>query len=405
MRSLLWIVAIFTLAAGLVAAARYNTGYVLLVLPPYRVEVSLNLLLAMLFAAFVLAYLLVRMISGATRLPIRVREYRAAQRRKKARTTLIEALQEYFAGRYARAEKAAAVSIELGEHAALGAVLAARAAHELRAFDRRDGYLAQAAALAADDDAVKVVTEVELLLDQRRFEEALDALRALPNKHTAALRLELRAQQLAKNWEQVLVLTDQLEKRGVFDSAQAEQLRSYAHAENLRRRALDAGALDEAWKKVPARQKKDTRVATAAAQCFLALGGCAQAHRVIEESLDEAWDSGLADLYSECEGDFPRRIERAESWLKQQPHDAGLLLALGKLCAQQELWGKAQSYLEACLSIEPTYTAHLALGELHEKLGNTGAAQRHYRESLKLAVAQLRRPHEFRRMPEFMNRL
>lgn len=390
MRILIWVVAIFALAAGLVAAGRYNAGYALLVVPPYRVETSLNLLLAAVLAAFVLTYLLVRLVAGAMRLPTRVRDYRGARRREKAHAVLFEALLGYFAGRYAKAEKAAAESIGLGEHAPLAAVLAARAAHELRAFERRDAYLAQAAALAPDDDAVKVVTEAELLLDQRRFEEALDVLRTLPQKHTAALRLELRAQQLAKNWGEVLRLTQQLEKRGVFGPAQAAQLQSYAQAENLRRKALDAVALDEAWQKVPARQKKDARVALAAAQSFLALGQCALAHRIIEDSLEEAWDGALVTLYAECEGDFARRIERAESWLRRQPDDSALLLTLGRLCAQQELWGKAQNYLEACLSVEPTHAAHLALGELHERLGNAEAAQRHYRESLNLATARLR---------------
>ena len=40
---------------------------------------------------------------------------------------------------------------------------------------------------------MQVVTEAELLLEQRRFEEALDALRRLHRPHTAALRLELTA--------------------------------------------------------------------------------------------------------------------------------------------------------------------------------------------------------------------
>lgn len=391
MRVLTWIVAIFALAAGLVAAARYNTGYVLLVLPPYRVELSLNLLLVLLFLAFVAGYLLVRMASGTMRLPARVRDYRVARRRQKAHATLLEALQEFFAGRYARAEKAAAGSIKLGEHAALCAILAARAAHELRAFERRDAYLAQAGTLAPDDDAVKIVTEAELLLDQRRFQEALDILKSLPRKHTAALRLELKAQQAAKNWGEALALIDQLEKRKVFDAEQAERIRRHAQAENLKRKALDSRALAEAWQKVPARQKKDAWVAAAAAQCFIALGGCAQAHEIIEQSLDANWDSALVGLYAECEGgDTLKRIERAEAWLKLQPNDAVLLLTLGRLCAQQGLWGKAQSYLEASIAVEPTHTAHLALAQLQEKLGNADAAHRHYRESLDLAVAQLR---------------
>ena len=391
MKALFWIIAIFALAAGLVVAARHNAGYALLVLPPYRVELSLNLLFILLSAAFVVAYVLVRTVSGTVRLPARVHAYRLARRQQRAQATLLEALQEFFAGRYAKAEKAASNSIRLGDHAALCAILAARAAHELRAFERRDAYLAQAAKLAPDDDVPRVVTEAELLLDQRRYQEALDALKALPRKHTAALRLELRAQQAARNWEQVLGLVDQLEKRGVFDAGQAEQVRVRAQAENLKRKALDDRTLAEAWQKVPARQKKDVRIAGAAAQCFIDVGACARAHEIIEHSLAENWDSALVGLYAECESDDTlRRIERAETWLQRQPRDAVLLLTLGRLCARQGLWGKAQSYLEASVAIEPTHTALFALAQLQEKLGNAEAAHRHSRDSLELAVGQLR---------------
>ena len=96
-------------------------------------------------------------------------------------------------------------------------------------------------------------------------------------------------------------------------------------------------------------------------------------------------------LYGECEGgDAVKRIERAEAWLKQHPGDAALLLTLGRLCADRGLWGKAQSYLEASLAIEPTHSAHFAAAQLQERLGNADAARRHYRESLGLALVQLK---------------
>jgi HemY protein len=389
-RTAFWIIAIFALAAGVVVAARYNSGYVQLVWPPYRVELSLNLALILLAAVFISSYIVVRMISGMVRLPARVHAYRVARRRQKAQTTLLDALQAYFAGRYARAEKAAAESITLGDHAGLCAVLAARAAHELRAYERRDAYLAQAASLASDDDAVKVVTEAELLLDQHRYQETLDALSQLPRKHTAALRLELRAQQAVRNWEQVLALIDQLEKRSVFDAEQAHQLRVRAHEQNLKRKALDVRSLAEAWEKVSTQAKKDTGVAMAAAECFIALGAASRAQEIIEQSLAQQWDSGLVQLYAEAANeDALTGIEKAERWLQAQPRDAALLLTLGKLCARQGLWGKAQSYLEASIAVDPTWSAQLALARLHEKLGNAEAAHRHARESLDLVIARL----------------
>jgi len=153
---------------------------------------------------------------------------------------------------------------------------------------------------------------------------------------------------------------------------------------------FDLGALTEAWQKIPAADKRDSKVAAAAAQCFMALGAHGTAQDVIEQSLAENWDSALALLYAEPKsGDVLRRIERAEGWLQAHPRDAALLLALGRLCIRQGLWGKAQSYLEASLAIDPGYAAHLALARLHESLGNTDAAHRHYRQTLELAVAQL----------------
>ena len=390
-KTLFWIIGLFALAVGLVVAARYNDGYVLIVLPPYRIEIALNLLLVALAIGFVVLYSVVRLVSSAVQMPARVRQYRVARRREKAHSSLLTALEAYFEGRYAKAEQAALQSLELGEHARLSAVLAARAAHELRAYDRRDRHLGRAMRGVTEEDPLRIVTQAELLLEERRPEDALETLKALPRKHTAALRLELKAQQQTRQWDQVASLVTELERRNVFDPDQAGKLRTHALAESLRRKGRDPHALDEAWKKLPDAQKKETPLAAAAAQCYIAAGRAGEAQGIIEQSLDTAWDSDLVALYPRtAERDVVRQIERAERWLDQHPRDGSLLLALGQLCARQELWGKAQSYLEAGISVEPTYAGHLELARLHEKLGNADAARRHYRESLELALLKLK---------------
>jgi HemY protein len=391
-KALFWTIAIFALAVGLVVAARYNDGYVLVVLPPYRVEIALNLLLLLLAGAFVLFYSLVRLVTTAVQMPARVREYRLARRRETAQSTLLGALQAYFEGRYAKAEQSASQSIELGASDRLSLVLAARAAHELRAYERRDAYIERIAQDAAEDDALRIITQAELLVAERRAKEALEVLQELPRKHTAALKLELKAQQQMRQWEQVAVLVGELERRGVFDADQASKLRTHALAESVRRKALDVHALDEVWRKLPDAQKLETPLAVAAAQSYIAANRKAEAQQIIEQSLEHAWDSELVALYPDCLGtDTVRQIERAETWLEEHPGDAALLLSLGRLCARQGLWGKAESYLEASVSVEPTYTGHVELARLHEKLGNTDASRRHYRESLDLALAELKK--------------
>ena len=96
-------------------------------------------------------------------------------------------------------------------------------------------------------------------------------------------------------------------------------MRRYAHAENLKRKALDRRELDECWQKIPAEQKRDGKIAAAAAQCYLALGGIPQAQQIVEQALAMEWDSELVGLYAECEGpDTVRQIERADSGYVQR---------------------------------------------------------------------------------------
>ena len=59
-----------------------------------------------------------------------------------------------------------------------------------------------------------------------------------------------------------------------------------------------------------------------------------------------------------------------------------LLLALGRMCVRQKLWGKAQSYLEASLAIRPSRAAHLELARLFDQLERPDDANRHYRASI-----------------------
>ena len=391
MKILLWTIAALAVAVGLVAAAvRTGAGYLQIVWPPYRVELSLVMAVALLAAVFALGYVLVRLIAAMVGMPQQVRDYREAQRSRKAHKAITEALREFFSGRYARAERAAMSAMALGEQPGLSAMLAARAAHELRAFERRDAHLSQGEAHLPAGDMMKVITEADLLLDERRATDALAVLNTQPQKHTAGLRLELKALQLAKAWDKSLAVIDQLERRLVFDSEQAAHLRRHALAEHLKRRATDAATLDDAWRKVPEALRRDTVVARAAAQGYVDLKSGERAADIIERSLELAWDSELAALYADAGGDTVRQIERAERWLAAHPQDASLLLTLGQLCARQELWGKAQNYMDASIALDATYPAHLAAARLHEQLGNADIAQRHTKAALDLALVKLR---------------
>jgi HemY protein len=78
------------------------------------------------------------------------------------------------------------------------------------------------------------------------------------------------------------------------------------------------------------------------------------------------------------------QIEQAEEWLKAHHDDAGLMLTLGKLCLHQELWGKAQSYLDASISLQPSREAYHALAHLAEKQRKPDDAFKYYQLATQL---------------------
>lgn len=126
MKYVFWILLLFAAAVAL-SISSHNPAYVLLVYPPYRIELSLTLFVALLLLAFVFGYALLRLMLAATQLPAYVRKFRLERAQAKARRLLDEALGAFFEGRYAEAEKAAAQAMESGERSALYAIIAFRA--------------------------------------------------------------------------------------------------------------------------------------------------------------------------------------------------------------------------------------------------------------------------------------
>ena len=391
MRALLWLLGIFAAAVGLAMLAGVNDGYALLVLPPWRVQISLNLLLVALVAAFLLLNLLLRLFARAAELPGRVGAYRARRRKDKAGQALREALRTLFEGRFAQALKHAGTAFAAGERAPVAALVAARAAHAMRDDTRYRLWLGRA---AEQDEAVRIarlMTEAELAVEGRRFQEAaerLEQLRGAGQRHIAALRLSLKVASALGHWEEVLRLARQLKKHKALSDEQAQPLLRRAHLERLALLAREPETIASYWRAMPPAEQADRRLVERAVPHLAAAGQGALARKTLERLLDAEWDGALARLYACCAGDEAVAcLARAEGWLRSHPRDPGLLYALGRLCLAAQLWGKAQSYLEASLNQLPSIDTHLALAGLLERLEREAEAQAHYRAAAQLSAA------------------
>jgi HemY protein len=396
MRSLFWLLVVFAAAVALVLLARIDSGYVLFFYPPWRVEMSMVFFAVAALASFLVLFFSFRLLGHALALPASVRAWRARRRRERAHTALAAALQAYYEGRYARAEKEAGVAFESGPTPGVAALLAARAAHQMRDFERRDRWLERADGSGEALQAARLVSRAELALEDRDFAAAREALKNLHGagpRHVATTRMLLRAERGAGAWDEVLRLASQLSKRDAISPALAEEYKVQATVELLSRSADDPSAFERRWRGISAADRVQPRIAAAGARHATGLGKAALARDIIEKALGAEWVPQLVSLYGELPdglnadskiSEARARIERAEHWLLERNRDAQLLATLGHLCAQAELWGKARSFLEASLSFEESRRARIELARLAERLGQADEAQRHFRRAAEL---------------------
>lgn len=396
MRLLFWVAILFGGAVGLALFTQFNQSNVVLFYPPYRVELSLNLALALLLAAFFVVWTILTTLRHLSEMPARASAYRERSRMNRAQAALREAIENLFAGRFARAERTAREAQAWPEQAQTAALIGARAAHRMQETERRDAWMAQVT--DPEREQARLVSMAELLVDARDADGALETIAQLQSQGARQIhvqRIALRAHQHLKNWTEVLRLARSLEKRNALHPVLALRLKQMACEALLEERRNDSDALHDFWRSLSNDERRAARIAEPAARYFAALGRQDEARRIVEDALKFNWDSRLVLRYADCAepGRALPQIQQAEKWLAQHPVDADLYFTLGVLCLGEKLWGKAQSSFERALRYADMDSqrrlrvrAHLALARMFEETERPDEAQKHYRESAILAA-------------------
>ena len=396
MRVLIWLIIIFALAVGLSMLVSQDWGYVQFVVPQWwRVQVSTKFFVVILLVAFIVAYMLVRLIRNTLSLPEIVGQWRERRRRMRADRFLRESVVTLHEGRYAKALKCAEKAYGSSDHPEAAILLAARAAHALRDdtryqkwIERLDGENVQAA---------RLMTEAELAVVSCDHEEAAKKLEILQpdgRRNIAAMRLLLRVSMALWRWDESLRLIRLLRKHKALTEEQAQPLLCRVHIERLRACADESSAANDdkddaltgMWKSIPSGEREDRQLVLEAVPLFARVGKGHVVRRTVERLLDAEWDTALARLYGFC-GDVGACLGKGEKWLLDHREDPGLLFSLGRLCAELQLWGKAVEYLELSLRWQPEIETHLALANLFKRLERKEEEQKHYRAAAEMVAA------------------
>ncbi|GAB4399668.1 MAG: heme biosynthesis protein HemY [Rhodoferax sp.] len=422
MRLALWLLGLFGVAVVLALFASDNPSTVTIFWPPYRIDLSLNLVVLLLTLFFLLLHFAVRALQTLGSMPAQAKEWRLRHLERNLHQALVDALLHWTAGRFNRARKSAEAllararalqadatdTLDLERICTLAHLQVAESAQALRDRDARQRHLELALRCAANTRAVGtreavLLRAVSWSLEDRDPHAALQWMDQLPSgaaRRTVTLRLRLKVARMSGNGMLALDTARLLIKHRAFSPDQANSLLRALVLE-LIGATHDSEQLLTTWSRLEPAERSMTDVACAAAGRLLRWNG--PASMALEWLLPvwERWTSDPDDLDPEQEVVLLRRLECAfsrvgaqidPSWMARieqtqlrRPGDANLQYLSGMACMHLQLWGKAQQLIQMALprlkDARLQSRAWQTLAELAQREGDTERALNAWRNA------------------------
>ena len=392
MRLLIVSLLVLIATVALALSAQQDSGHVVIAYGDWTIESSLLLFVAGMVILFIAFYYALRLWSGILALPQRLRRWRRQRRMAKVRTAYVRGMTALNEGQWATAEKWLLKRVRHSDTPALHYLAAAQAAEEQGSTVRRDSYLRAALNHGTKTDVAVALAQAGYYLQHQRADEAraiLADLHTAQPKHIATLKKLMESYIALEDWEGLLQIIPDLEKRQVITVGKAEQLQHAAYRSLFARAAAkkDADYLRRLWEHAPRHVRRNEDVLFDYARALGSADPQAgdQLDLLLSDAIHRRWSDALVYAYGLIpSNNLATQLTYAERWLKHHADNAVLLLTLGRLCVRNQLWGKGRSYLEASLAIEPQAETYRELGALLERLKQPEAALECYRKALTL---------------------
>jgi HemY protein len=197
-------------------------------------------------------------------------------------------------------------------------------------------------------------------------------------KNPQLLKLLFETYQKMDDWSLIASLLPTLKRHRVLPPEFLLRTEKKVHHYCLQQTATQGlEPLQDYWRTMPGLWKKEHDLVDKYANLLSKHHADISAESLLHDFLKKEWVPDLVYRYGLLTFDNPTKpLHTAEKWLKHHPHDATLLLTLGRLSLRCELWGKAQEYLDLSVKNNPSKDAYQLLAELAERNGNLGLALR-----------------------------
>lgn len=392
MRGLILYLVILLVAVLIGIKIAQDPGYLLLAYHKWTIEMPLWFAAICILGLFWLFNLLMRFSRGIWAFPQRWQHRIRERRLEKSQQLTNKGLFALSAGDWDRARKILLKATTYSKMPWLNYMAAAFAANKLKAYEYSDAYLNRALVTTPESKVAVALARAQLQFEQQP-EKALISLQYLRQqapKQPYVLRLLAQTFEKLEDWQGLLELLPLLRKRSVVTQREFVNLEIQAYSGFLKNAGeqTDLKNFQKVWRRLPRELKKNPTLIQTYAQALLMKGANQEAEEFLGKILTTVWDDDLVNLYGEITSSKPvQQLTVAESWLSTHKHDATLLFVLGKLTLRNQLWGKARSYLEASIAIEPRPSTYRELGVLLERLDeNNWAVINCYKSGLQLAT-------------------
>lgn len=376
----------------LVGAQMYHyPGYALFSIGNWSLEMPIWFALCAVFLFFILLNVLFYIVRTFGSLKYRIHRYKNRLGIKKSNLMTKQGLIDFTEGNWQKAENQLIKAIGNSDTPLINYLAAARAAQEQGNFKMRDQYLRQAQRSMPDAKVAIELTQAQLLLANKQYEQTLATLKHLHTllpKHPYVIKLLLKVYLELRDFDHIIELLPLVKKYKIASNELHANIEQFAYTGFLLRLTNQQNdkEIKEAWLTLPRSMKQKDYLIAIMALYLIEQQKDLEAELLLRDGLKSQWSKELTELYGLCNADLQKQIAFMKKQLGNYPKKTEILMTLGKLCQSAKLWGQAEDYYSECLKEHPTSAICYELSLICQKLGKQELAQSYQQQGLSQAL-------------------
>jgi HemY protein len=403
MKKILLIFCLILVVIGfLVYKIQQEASYFLMILDETSIELNLWFAVGVFLLVIFVVWLTIMIAGGSVKKMYSVHQKIIGRGEKKSQLKTTQGLIAFIAGDWSLAHKKLVLSAESASSPIVNYLAAAQCAYDMGEEKEALQLLDKAEKVAGDNGMAIALTQARMQLSSKQYEKALASLsraEKINPTHKIILKLKKTIYVGLEDWSALKKLLPTLHEKNIgtleeryyleqtlCQETVKDNIEKNATLSNAQRAALLEGCVNN----LPAHFRKDSTILTLYINTLIELSAYDSAAKVLASNINREWNESWVRQYGLLNyKNAQSALVQAESWLKQEENNAILLLTLGRLCLQNQQWGRAKDFLLSSITIKPLAESYAELARLQSYLGDEKDSQRSYQQGLINTAAML----------------